>query len=156
MFVHAPASVTPGAPIVVALHGCTQSASAYAAAGWNALVDREGFGVVYPEQSSTNDIQRCFRWWDPAHTTRDRGEAKSVYSMVQAARDKYGAKGDAIVTGLSAGAASCGKAGAFMLDVALCSTQKAADFFGLTSSSTVGPNGAPPPPSSGTRPNDCN
>lgn len=104
MYVHAPTSLRAGAPVVVALHGCTQSASAYAGAGWNAIADQNGFVVVYAEQSTANDATRCFRWWDPAQTTRDKGEAKSIRSMVDAARAKYGVK-DAFVTGLSAGGA---------------------------------------------------
>lgn len=63
------------------------------------------------------------------------------------------------VEGMSHGVAldaknGCGKAGAFMLDVALCSTQKTADFFGFTPSTTA--NTATPPPGNGTRPTDCN
>lgn len=104
MYVHAPAALHAGAPVVVALHGCTQSASAYAGAGWNAVADAHGFLVVYAEQSPQNDATRCFRWWDAAHTSRDKGEAKSIRSMVDYARAKYGAK-DAFVTGLSAGGA---------------------------------------------------
>lgn len=104
MYVHAPASLRAGAPVVVALHGCTQNASAYASAGWNELADQIGFVVVYAEQSTSNDAQRCFRWWDPAQTSRDGGEPRSIKSMVDYARTKYGAR-DAYVTGLSAGGA---------------------------------------------------
>ena len=103
MYVHAPASGAASA-VVVALHGCTQSASAYVSAGWNELADKAGFAVVYAEQSSSNNMQRCFRWWEPLHTKRGQGEAASIAAMTEWAKKKYGAS-KAYVTGLSAGGA---------------------------------------------------
>ena len=105
MYVHAPPNVGKDPPIVLALHGCTQGASDYVNAGWNDLADKAGFVVVYGEQSASNNPLRCFRWWDPAHTTRDKGEAKALAAMVANARATYGAGGKVYVTGLSAGAA---------------------------------------------------
>jgi len=103
MYVHAPPSGKATA-VVVAMHGCTQTANAYVAAGWNEVADAAGFAVVYPEQTSQNNSQHCFRWWDPAHTTRGKGEARSIAAMVEHAKTTYGAT-RAFVTGLSAGAA---------------------------------------------------
>lgn len=100
---HAPPSGKANA-IVVALHGCTQTAQAYEGAGWNELADKAGFAVVYPQQTIANNSQRCFRWWDPVHVTRGQGEARSIAAMVEAAKAKYGAT-RAFVTGLSAGGA---------------------------------------------------
>ena len=52
MYVHRPAGLGPGAPVVVALHGCTQDAVGYAAgSGWPELADRWGFTVVLPQQA---------------------------------------------------------------------------------------------------------
>jgi poly(hydroxyalkanoate) depolymerase family esterase len=103
MFVHAPKSGTASA-VVVALHGCTQSASDYTAAGWNELADAAGFAVVYPEQTSANNFQKCFRWFDKAQIEREGGEAASIAAMTEHAKAEYGAT-RAFVTGLSAGAA---------------------------------------------------
>ena len=103
MFVHLPPGGT-ATSVVVAMHGCTQNASAYVAAGWNDIADANGFAVVYPQQTSANNIQTCFRWYDSANITRDQGEAKSIASMTQYALSTYGAS-KAFVTGLSAGAA---------------------------------------------------
>lgn len=100
---HAPPSGKANA-IVVALHGCTQTAQAYEGAGWNELADKAGFAVLYPQQTTANNGQRCFRWWDPAQVTRGQGEARSIAAMVEAAKAKYGAT-RAFVTGLSAGGA---------------------------------------------------
>ena len=102
MYVHAPADKAPKA-IVLALHGCTQSAAAYVSTGWNELADREGLVIVYGEQTMQNDPTSCFRWWVPEQIGRG-GEAESLANMVAAAHAKYGTK-RAFVTGLSAGAA---------------------------------------------------
>jgi poly(hydroxyalkanoate) depolymerase family esterase len=103
MFVHAPPSGRAKA-VVVALHGCTQGASDYVSAGWNELADAAGFAVVYPEQSSANNFQKCFRWYDKAQIERGAGEAASIAAMTEHAKAAYGAT-RAFVTGLSAGAA---------------------------------------------------
>src|SRR4051812_18414168 len=55
MWTYVPAGVPANAPVVVALHGCTQTAAAYTATGWNALADLLKFYVVYPETQSSNN-----------------------------------------------------------------------------------------------------
>ena len=41
MFAHVPKSLPSGAPLVVALHGCSQTAAEYdCGSGWSALADR--------------------------------------------------------------------------------------------------------------------
>lgn len=103
MFVHAPPSGRASA-VVVAMHGCTQTASDYTAAGWNELADRAGFAVVYPQQSSSNNMNRCLNWFERGDIARGQGEARSIAAMTEHALATYGAK-RAFVTGLSAGAA---------------------------------------------------
>ncbi len=104
MFVHVPAKLAAEPAIVVAMHGCTQDAKAYVGAGWSDFADALGFVVVYPQQEVANNANRCFNWYEPAHTTRDAGEARSIAEMALHARRRYGG-GRAFVTGLSAGAA---------------------------------------------------
>lgn len=103
MYVHAPKGGAAAA-VVVAMHGCTQTASDYASAGWSELADKAGFAVVYPEQTSANNAQKCFRWFDKAQISREGAEARSIASMTDYAMKQYGAT-KAYVTGLSAGAA---------------------------------------------------
>ncbi|MDB4993973.1 MAG: esterase, depolymerase family [Myxococcaceae bacterium] len=103
MFVHAPPGGKASA-IVVAMHGCTQGAQDYVAAGWNDIADREGFAVVYPEQVAANNSNRCFNWYETGDTARGKGEARSIAAMTEHAKTLYGAT-RAYVTGLSAGAA---------------------------------------------------
>ncbi len=106
MYVHAPADVGVNAPVVVAMHGCTQSASDYENAGWNELADRWKFYVVYPEQVTANSQQKCFDWFSSADITRGAGEALSIKQMVDYVKSTYSIDSTRVyVTGLSAGAA---------------------------------------------------
>lgn len=58
---------TPPA-LMVMLHGCKQSAEALAhGTRMNALADREGFIVLYPEQPRRAHPQCCWHWYDPEH-----------------------------------------------------------------------------------------
>src|SRR5215470_10620060 len=51
MFAYAPEHLPLKAPLVLALHGCTQTADEYDhGTGWWSLADRLGFAVVYPQQ----------------------------------------------------------------------------------------------------------
>ena len=106
MFEYAPAGLPANAPLVVAMHGCTQSATAYENAGWNELADTWGFYVLYPQQQSSNQSSSCFEWWDPSQTSRDQGEALSIKQMVDTMKAKHSVDASRVfVTGLSAGAA---------------------------------------------------
>ena len=107
MWLHVPESLPAGAPLVVVLHGCGQTASGYAAAaGWLELADRYGFAVLCPEQDRQNNANLCFNWFEDADTQRGSGEAASVAQMIRRAIADL--KLDArrvFVTGLSAGGA---------------------------------------------------
>ncbi|MFF0071812.1 PHB depolymerase family esterase [Streptomyces sp. NPDC005494] len=105
MFAYTPDNVAAGAPLVVALHGCTQSANAYySSSGWPKYADLWGFDVVFPQTTSANNALSCFGWFDQAESTRGRGEAASVVQMVEYAKQTYGSDGRRVyVTGLSAG-----------------------------------------------------
>lgn len=107
MYTYTPAGLGAGRPVVVALHGCTQSAwDYYTHSGWPALADRWQFTVVFPQQSSANHPQKCFNWYTPADTARGRGETASITSMVdKAVADHRSDPTRVFVTGLSAGGA---------------------------------------------------
>ena len=106
MWKYAPANVPANAPLVVALHGCTQTADAYTNTGWNALADQLKFHVLYPEQLSANNQNACFNWFEPGDIARGQGEALSIKQMVDKMKADYSIDGGRVfVTGLSAGAA---------------------------------------------------
>jgi len=107
MRVYRPADLPKGAPLVVVLHGCRQTAEGYAAgAGWLTLADRFGFAVLCPEQVAANNAYCCFNWFEPGDIARDRGEAASIRQMIAwMLADGRLDRARVFVTGLSAGGA---------------------------------------------------
>jgi poly(hydroxyalkanoate) depolymerase family esterase len=107
MFAYAPEHLPPKAPLVIALHGCTQTIDEYDhGTGWSSLADRLGFAVVYPQQQPANNPKNCFSWFLSADIARGHGEAFSIREMVEHAIATFAAdRGKVFVTGLSAGGA---------------------------------------------------
>ncbi|MEV8454674.1 PHB depolymerase family esterase [Streptomyces sp. NPDC052095] len=105
MYAYVPEGLPADAPLVVALHGCTQTANDYyTGSGWPKYADQWGFAVVFPQTTAANNALSCFGWFDPAESGRGRGEAASVAQMVEYAKQHYGSDGGRVyVTGLSAG-----------------------------------------------------
>lgn len=104
---HVPADLEPGGALVVALHGCTQTAAAYDhGTGWSTLADRQGFALLFPEQVRSNNPNNCFNWFAPGDIARDGGEAASIAAMVGAMLARHDLDPARVfVTGLSAGGA---------------------------------------------------
>ncbi|WP_375767879.1 PHB depolymerase family esterase [Archangium gephyra] len=106
MWKYVPAGLPANAPMVVAMHGCTQQAGAYPNTGWNALADQLKFYVLYPEQLKENNQNICFNWFEPGDIARGQGEALSIKQMVDKMKVDHSIDGSRVfVTGLSAGAA---------------------------------------------------
>lgn len=107
MYRYVPPGLPAGAPLVVALHGCAQSAASYdAETGWEMLAQRWGFALLLPQQQSANNANACFNWFEPGDTARDQGEALSIRQMIERMRADHGSAADRVyVTGLSAGGA---------------------------------------------------
>lgn len=102
-----PAHLPPGAPLIVLLHGCTQTAMGFdAGTGWSVLAERHGFALLVPEQRRSNNSHGCFNWFEAGDIARGQGEAASIRAMV--ARMQADLRIDPariFVTGLSAGGA---------------------------------------------------
>jgi feruloyl esterase len=107
MFVYTPVEVEKHSALVVVLHGCGQDAAGYDhGAGWSTLADRYGFALLMPEQQRSNNPNNCFNWFQPEDTQRGRGEAASIFQMVEKmVREKGVDPSRVFVTGLSAGGA---------------------------------------------------
>ena len=107
MLTYVPEGLTPGAPLVVVLHGCTQTAGGYdAGTGWSSLAARHGFALLLPEQKRANNHNACFTWFSAEDTTRERGEALSIRQMIESMVVAHDIDRSRIyITGLSAGGA---------------------------------------------------
>ncbi len=93
-------------PLVVMLHGCTQTAPEFAQGSrMNALAQRKGFAVLYPQQLLSTDAHRCWQWYQPA-TQQGGGEAALVAGLLTQVVARHGMDGGRVyLAGISAGAA---------------------------------------------------
>jgi poly(hydroxyalkanoate) depolymerase family esterase len=107
MFCYVPKRLKAGAPLVVTLHGCGQTASGYdAGTGWCALADQLGFAVLAPEQKAVNNPHTCFNWFAPEDTTHGQGECASIAAMIGTIVEAQRLDATKVfITGLSAGGA---------------------------------------------------
>ncbi|MCG8574843.1 MAG: PHB depolymerase family esterase [Flavobacteriales bacterium] len=94
-------------PLIIALHGCNQSAGAIARiSDWNKMADRYNFHLIYPEQQLINNPSRCFNWFRKKDFSGHKGELESIYQMIlYQLKDKTCDSSKIYVYGLSAGAA---------------------------------------------------
>ena len=94
-------------PMVVVLHGCTQTAASYdKGSGWSELASVYGFATLFPEQQRTNNPNLCFNWFEPGDTRRAAGEALSIAEMILTMIAQHGIDPERVfITGLSAGGA---------------------------------------------------
>ncbi|MBK8907693.1 MAG: PHB depolymerase family esterase [Rhodospirillales bacterium] len=95
--------------LVVALHGCTQSAADYDdETGWTSLADDLKFVLLLPEQRLSNNPLRCFNWFlaGDGAVEGDGGEAGAIRRMIDDAVRRYAiAPARVYITGVSAGGA---------------------------------------------------
>jgi poly(hydroxyalkanoate) depolymerase family esterase len=97
-------------PVVVLLHGCTQTPADFAdATRFTTVADRNGFLLVLPLQESRHHPQRCWRWYEAAHQRRGTGEPAvlaGIVAQVLAEQERWRADPRRVhVAGLSAGGA---------------------------------------------------
>lgn len=100
------ADATQPLPLVVMLHGCTQTAPEFAeGTRMNALAQRKGFAVLYPQQLVTVDSNRCWQWYQPT-TQQGSNEAEQVAHMLSHVVAKHALDASRVyLAGMSAGAA---------------------------------------------------
>lgn len=90
-------------PLLVMLHGCSQSADAFATSTrMNQIAAKEGFVVLYPEQNRLANLQGCWNW----HQTRlGQIEAEAIFATIHQVCQRQAIDPARIaLAGLSAGA----------------------------------------------------
>jgi poly(hydroxyalkanoate) depolymerase family esterase len=94
-------------PLVVALHGCTETADVFRQlTRWDQLAQQKGFIVLFPQQSSSNNYLSCWNFFQTADMSRGAGEPAVIAGMTQSVQQRYGVdQTRTYVAGLSAGGA---------------------------------------------------
>jgi poly(hydroxyalkanoate) depolymerase family esterase len=95
-----------GLPLIVMLHGCGQSATQFAqGTRMNRLAEQKGYAVLYPQQSLTSHMHRCWKWYDKA-TQQGGGDVALIVGIVLHVVEKHGIDRSRLyIAGVSAGAA---------------------------------------------------
>jgi poly(hydroxyalkanoate) depolymerase family esterase len=106
---YVPSSYRAGArmPLVVALHGCTQTAQSFRRlTRWDALAEAKGFIVVFPEQDPNANKFNCWNFFQDAHMHRSAGEPARIAALTSYVVRRYAVDPHRVyASGLSAGGA---------------------------------------------------
>ncbi|MBN1174482.1 MAG: PHB depolymerase family esterase [Micromonosporaceae bacterium] len=106
MYLYVPATVSTRPALLVAVHYCTGSASAFFNGGAREYVtaaDQYGYLILFPEATRSG---QCFDVWSPQGLKRDGGsDSTGIMSMVNHTKQKYNVDpARVVVTGASSGA----------------------------------------------------
>jgi poly(hydroxyalkanoate) depolymerase family esterase len=121
VIVHVPSTYAHGTavPLVVMLHGCTQTPSDFeTGTQMDVQADMAGFIAAYPEEPSSANSEECWNWFLPADQARGSGEPQLLANIVGDLGKDYSIDPNRVfAAGLSAGAAMAVVVGATYPDV---------------------------------------
>jgi len=94
-------------PLLLMLHGCTQTPDDFArGTRMNAIAQEHGYVVAYPAQAQRNNTSKCWNWFRTQDQKRDGGEAALLAALARHLVDAHGLDARRVyAAGLSAGGA---------------------------------------------------
>jgi poly(hydroxyalkanoate) depolymerase family esterase len=94
-------------PLVVALHGCTQTADGFRVlTRWDVLAESQGFIVVFPEQDPSANSFKCWNFFQDGSMHRSAGDPARVAAVTSFIARSYSVDPQRVyAAGLSAGGA---------------------------------------------------
>ncbi len=107
LFIPAGLNLAAAPPLIVMLHGCTQSPDDFArGTRMNALAQENGYVVAYPAQSKSKNASKCWNWFRSEDQQRGQGEPAIIAALTRHLVKTHGLDARRVfAAGLSAGGA---------------------------------------------------